>query len=670
MTKQVIVVVHGVGVKQAGISSDLLAAALQDGETYMRPHSSDDYVLLEKDDYDSSGKASVFPARMRRYRSLNDDGSIKHERVIADFYWGDVTAFGISVLNLVLAYFKVAMGLSHAIRENADAVYGKPDDPETDTIGRWIGKLARGAALTIHGPIIAFNVVLLLGLLLAAMAKLVFAGALSADNLLRLQILLVAAAAIGGGWFLLRRGGAFLYRHLLSWIVLSGVAFLVLGIPELIAGTEPLQFRGAEAVKWIDGKLTSFQCGAHANNETLLKECKSSYAGMFTIGLRLVAVMWGCWLLIFAQVIVLAVLGLVRRPKEDEPQVPNLIVPALSLMSLLWFLLIAALWAAVLKLPGKYNLDVPEKIVAAALNLISAAVIVLILLGGVAYLVLRRKRELAGARPEAYMENADTHANRYRLLIASGLLRVLWGFLPLVLAIVALVYIPGTGDVQRVLGEWTVTIIFALLAIGSFLVYSLKAEFAAGIGILADVLAYLNNASWKGDGASPTWLERLLFKGTNAANPHGYWLRRRIHDRLDVLVRSLVRDEKPDRLDIVSHSQGTMIAIDLIGDNGGDWLGTLREEHPKGEMRLVTMGSPYAHLYGNYFPNSFAPVEELDANKAVLSAWLNIFRIDDFVGTHIGKGEWPVEFPVAPNGHTNYWVDRGVVMKLREFLKL
>ena len=52
----------------------------------------------------------------------------------------------------------------------------------------------------------------------------------------------------------------------------------------------------------------------------------------------------------------------------------------------------------------------------------------------------------------------------------------------------------------------------------------------------------------------------------------------------------------------------------------------------------------------------------------MLSAWLNIFRIDDFVGTNIGKGPWPDEFPVPVNGHTNYWIDRGVVARLRNFL--
>ena len=113
-----------------------------------------------------------------------------------------------------------------------------------------------------------------------------------------------------------------------------------------------------------------------------------------------------------------------------------------------------------------------------------------------------------------------------------------------------------------------------------------------------------------------------------------------------------------------------MIAIDLIDLRGNDWLKELPAESP-GDIRLVTMGSPYTHLYGHYFPSSF-PSGRRSARilkeGGLLHAWLNIFRIDDFVGTHISKGGWPEEFPVFPNGHTNYWVDRGVVDKLRKFL--
>ena len=185
MAKQVIVVVHGVGVKQAGVSSDLLAAALQDDDgksdkTRLPPHSSDDFVLLESQRYDSSGKASTFPARVRRYRSYDEKEIVKEERVIADFFWGDVTAFGSSIVSVVLAYFKVAMGLSHAIRENANDVY-----PEDNWEDRWIRRLARGAALTIHGPIIALNSVLLLGLLLAALLHTVASDMFGAEALFR-----------------------------------------------------------------------------------------------------------------------------------------------------------------------------------------------------------------------------------------------------------------------------------------------------------------------------------------------------------------------------------------------------------------------------------------------------------------------------------------------------
>jgi hypothetical protein len=64
MTKQVIVVVHGVGVKQAGVSSDLLSTALERppediaklgraemSSARLRPHSTDDFQLRELERY-------------------------------------------------------------------------------------------------------------------------------------------------------------------------------------------------------------------------------------------------------------------------------------------------------------------------------------------------------------------------------------------------------------------------------------------------------------------------------------------------------------------------------------------------------------------------------------------------------------------------------------------
>jgi hypothetical protein len=180
MKKQLIVVVHGVGVREAGISTDLLATALDDDPPLVkdaaggseptpqtappivwRPHSSDDFHLRELPKYGTNHKRSIFPARVRRYRHYDKDDPPKvlKERVVADFYWGDISATGKEALALIIGFFKIVLGLSHAVRENARSVFDGQTWPD------WFArKLASFAALTIHGPIFAINIVLLAAL--------------------------------------------------------------------------------------------------------------------------------------------------------------------------------------------------------------------------------------------------------------------------------------------------------------------------------------------------------------------------------------------------------------------------------------------------------------------------------------------------------------------------
>ena len=152
-------------------------------------------------------------------------------------------------------------------------------------------------------------------------------------------------------------------------------------------------------------------------------------------------------------------------------------------------------------------------------------------------------------------------------------------------------------------------------------------------------------------------------------------------------MNQLIRQEQPDEVAIVSHSQGTVIAIDVIAEEGANWLSAMPEG---GRLKLVTMGSPYTHLHHHYFRSSFRSHHERPAlrkrdettgpseqNPGVLSRWVNIFRIDDFVGTYIDAPRdrddeqclWPEEKPVSPNGHTMYWVDENVYPILREALE-
>jgi hypothetical protein len=138
-----------------------------------------------------------------------------------------------------------------------------------------------------------------------------------------------------------------------------------------------------------------------------------------------------------------------------------------------------------------------------------------------------------------------------------------------------------------------------------------------------------------------------------------------------VLATQLIKDERPDRLTIVAHSQGTVVAIDVLNSKGKHWLSLMPEG---GTIYLATMGSPYTHVHHHYFPSAFPSVSAMPnlrpaRNGGLLTDWINIFRIDDFVGTHIDPtGQWPREVAVPANGHTYYWIDENVFPKLKKFV--
>ena len=83
------------------------------------------------------------------------------------------------------------------------------------------------------------------------------------------------------------------------------------------------------------------------------------------------------------------------------------------------------------------------------------------------------------------------------------------------------------------------------------------------------------------------------------------------------------------------------------------------------------MGSPFTHVYNHYVPDDFGAPETI-VKSEMIGDWINIFRIDDFIGTYIGasdlRGTWPVNHAVPAAGHTGYWTDRSVVNILKRYL--
>lgn len=105
-----------------------------------------------------------------------------------------------------------------------------------------------------------------------------------------------------------------------------------------------------------------------------------------------------------------------------------------------------------------------------------------------------------------------------------------------------------------------------------------------------------------------------------------------------------------------------MIAIDVL------WLEWAANRLRGIDVDLVTMGSPFTHLYQHYFPDRYPPLfDGSDLNRrdwgthlpSTVQRWLNIYRVDDFVGTHIDGSEgFPTNICIPAGGHTGYWRQR------------
>ncbi len=130
---------------------------------------------------------------------------------------------------------------------------------------------------------------------------------------------------------------------------------------------------------------------------------------------------------------------------------------------------------------------------------------------------------------------------------------------------------------------------------------------------------------------------------------------------------------------VVSHSQGTMIAIESLNDPELSWLNNCFSS-----VTLVTMGSPLKHLYQHYFQHVYPRLNQpfWSQLRKQTDRWVNIYRIDDYVGRELdfpeafqtphfdrcanaGKIQYG-NFMVGPRGHQGYWEDIEVLNIMRQ----
>jgi hypothetical protein len=710
MAKQLIVVVHGVGVKKAGVSSDLLATALDPApeeisgysrarmeEDRLRPHSTDDFELRELGDYNDDGKRQTFPARIRRYRwyvGANND-KIEHERIIADFYWGDISAFGSGTLSLLVALIKTILGIGHTIRENSRANFMD---------GSVAARIADAIVKLIHGPIAAFNLVMLAG------AGAYWAARKAAgippgtnDNWLTANTgIAIAVLTATAGIYLFFTQRSFLGRQ---WIV---IAALTLAASEAV--------RPFDTPKWLanaDLLISKNVCRTpHKMSEpesgtlcrrvadscaNLRPTCETSLkSGIYVSGSRLLVIASAFWLAALVANALFLFVSLVPALRTKSSRVnasaPLLAPVASSGLLFLWMLFLMSLWAAPSAMGWELLPHADMLNSGLALAAAVAFVTALLFAAAVAVAILKWlwKRGLKGKSGESlrneYFGGDKSLLNAsasHRLIVndafsavflVGGVSLAVCGF---VLLCVVFGLLGTENAVAKMLQDYTGPVIVGLGLFGVAIFAWFRPGLQLALGILIDVITYINDYDWRWGTGVPS--RTMLERHTSLGRGSGGWCyhpRERIKNRFKVLMNELIRNELPDRIDVVSHSQGTVVALDVIEEAGETWIGKIKG----GPLSLVTMGSPYTHIHHHYFPSSFPPIDKrprlqlrkgLARNMGLLTAWTNIFRVDDFVGTHVDpQGIWPEEHPVPPNGHTYYWTDENVFPLLRGFLDI
>ncbi|MDH7445580.1 hypothetical protein [Aquimarina sp. 2201CG14-23] len=156
------------------------------------------------------------------------------------------------------------------------------------------------------------------------------------------------------------------------------------------------------------------------------------------------------------------------------------------------------------------------------------------------------------------------------------------------------------------------------------------------------------------------------------SNPYSsldFDLRNRIINRLDKIIQMANENFEIRKIVLVTHSQGTIFGLNYLSNP----INKKRFKDLK--VKLVTMGSPFTHIYQHYFPTHFNNDTIYKNIKNVVGEnnWTNIYCSDDYIGTYIKNApsqqdkndqSFPKNIKKELGGHTGYFQDNRVLKEL------
>lgn len=639
MGRHLILTVHGIGEQIPGETVDQVVGAATtwlDGNPEPPIEVQRGMIELAETTFDGTPRsAKLFPVNLRK---VTKPSAPQDEAMFAEVFWADRSPAPKGAIKTALDLIWVVLALGYLAMDNAEQTHSRADVASDQANGRntLAARLVHLFTWIFFGTVATLNAYLLIGAIAVMVDRV--PGIFFQSTILLFWLLFTLYA--GGAAYGLRRSfAAPTYLRRVFWRGIFGMGFLLLIC--LIIGPLGLEIRACTPLP--DSPV-----------------CPSALEQFVAFQVYLLAFFWASLIFMTIILYVLSATSLDEKVQADNLKEHRRLYPSICAgMLVFWMFFISGLWLMLREMldtvPGLSDGKLTglfDNFLSDSIETLSVAFAAIVLLAFVGVGLFAGRRRL----------KANLHIRDG--LISRAILNrfAQWVFLfgAIVLAMVTIREIAlsqhvdplcqiGTDNcnlIGRVLnklaskqGE------IGLIVLGATaLMYRFSDFVAAGLGVARDIVTYAIR-------------DKCFLKADLKTRLRNYPDRKAIDERFYRALHYVVDIFAANHITVISHSQGTVIATQMLADPRVQKLINGRT------LTLITMGCPVTHIYQRYFPEMFTVVP-----KNLNAAWFNIFRQDDFVGTEIEGGLISANrnIPVEPGGHTGYFTDYQVWKALKD----
>ena len=634
------VVVHGVGDPEPGETLSRFTRSIADEDQPLYEAQQTLWLSEKPDVTESVAKIKTFPAHVRQLKFGNETMEL------VEGFWGDLSQVRRGPIGVVMGIFQIVFGLRYV-------AYVAADQP--GVAAHWLKKLGLISSRVLHGPVMA--VTFYLGILTAAVVGTQLIWPESYTGMFWTQVVLscCAALAIMASVTGNRLTRSRVVKRFWFWVNITTAFVTTLMVVKHFT---------------IDWHATVAQY-SDALHPGLIWYCRVLVVllGLLWFAETLVVIaMAGCWAMALF------------HPKANRAALHvAFLLPALTVG--IWGQCLPLLWVSVQQ--GIVNLVKLEKfreVFDEAIPMLGVQFVMALVMAAVTVCLVA---QYFSSRSSIDVQSYNRGQRVPRLLVHPALQLTLGACTLIGVSLVTWISIVENSgadwhhdQLSSMMAASNSYAIAVLTPLGGLVLFVLP-KMRAMFDILLDVVNHFYFRTTRIKDALDDD-DEFDIRETTFENGTLYFSRR---DQILKRIKRILahyRDQynhRPDLL-LVAHSQGTVDVLETLNDPEMDWL-----RNSFGKITLVTMGSPATHLYQHYFGHFYPRFSDRfwSTLHQHVDCWVNIFRVDDFVGLEIDFGIPPhaknkdalpcySNHPVGARGHSNYWQDAEVLEILKKEL--